>query len=112
MNAIADAYDMLKLQWSALGQSPDHGVSLLTRLKARYPEVPFVFYSRKITPEDVIRVLRAGATDALRKGALKDEEVLVRLAAAQEIHLREDAQSIRARGLNVNATVVPGEWGC
>jgi DNA-binding NarL/FixJ family response regulator len=109
MKAIADAYGMLSLQWSALGQSPDHGVALLTKLKARYPEVPFVFYSRKITPEDVIRVLRAGAADAIRKSALKDQEVLVRLATAQEIHRREDTQTIRARGLNVNATVVPGE---
>jgi DNA-binding NarL/FixJ family response regulator len=109
MKAIADAYGMLKLQWSALGQSPDHGVTLLMKVKARYPEVPFVFYSRKITPEDLIRVLRAGATDAIRNGALKDEEVLSRLAAAQEIHRGEDAQSIRAQGLNVNATVVPGE---
>jgi hypothetical protein len=74
MKAIADPYGMLRLQWSALGQSPDHGVALLTELKARYPEVPFVFYSRKITPEDGIRVLRAGAADAVRKGALKDEE--------------------------------------
>ncbi len=64
---------------------------------------------RKITPEDVIRVLRLGAADAIRKGALMDEELLVRLAAAQELHRSEDAQSIRARGLNVNATVVPGE---
>ena len=44
MKAIADAYGMLRLQWGALGQSPDHGVALLTKLKARYPEVPFVFY--------------------------------------------------------------------
>jgi DNA-binding NarL/FixJ family response regulator len=109
MKAIADAYDMLRLQWSALGQSPDHGVALFTKLKARFPEVPFVFYSRKITPEDVIRVLRAGAADAIRKGALEDEELLVRLAAAQEFHRSEDAQSIRARGLNINATIVPGQ---
>lgn len=107
MKVIADAYGMLRLQWSALGQSPDHGVELLTKLRARFPEVPFVFYSRKITPEDVIRVLGAGAADAIRKGALNDEEVLVRLAAAQEIHHTEDAQGIRARGLNVNATIVP-----
>jgi DNA-binding NarL/FixJ family response regulator len=112
MKAIADAYDMLRMQWSALGQSPDHGVAMLARLKARYPDVPFVFYSRKITPEDVIRVLRAGATDAIRKSSLNDEEVLVRLAAAQELHGRRDAQTIRALGLNVNVTIVPGESGC
>jgi len=109
MEAIADAYGMLSLQWRALGQSPDHGVALLMELKARYPEVPFVFYSRKITPEDVIRVLRAGAADAIRKSALKDEDVLVRLAAAQEIYGRQDVQGIRAGGFNVNATVIPTE---
>lgn len=70
--------------------------------------MPFVFL-RKITPEDVIRVLRAGAADAIRKSALKDEEVLARLAAAQELHRRKDAQTIRALGLNVNVTIVPGE---
>jgi DNA-binding NarL/FixJ family response regulator len=109
MKAIADAYDMLRLQWSALGQSPDHGVALLKKLKSRFPDVPFVFYSRKITPEDVIRVLRAGAADAIRKSALEDEEVEARLAAAQEFHCRKDAQTIRALGLNVNVTIVPGE---
>jgi DNA-binding NarL/FixJ family response regulator len=85
MRAIGDAYNLLKLQWSALGQSPDHGVVLLRELKSRFPEVPLVFYSRKITPEDVIRVLKAGAVDAIRKDALGKHEVLARLASAQEI---------------------------
>jgi DNA-binding response OmpR family regulator len=109
MKAITDAYDMLRLQWSALGKSPDHGVALLAEMKSRCPDVPFVFYSRKITPEDVICVLRAGAADAIRKSALSDEKVLARLAAAEELHRGEDTQSIRARGFNVNATIVPGE---
>jgi DNA-binding NarL/FixJ family response regulator len=84
MKAIADAYAMLKLQWSALRQSTDYGVAVLARVKAQYPEVPFVFYSRKITPEDVIRVLKAGAIDAIQKGALTKDEVLTRLETAQE----------------------------
>jgi DNA-binding NarL/FixJ family response regulator len=109
MKAIADAYEMLRLQWSALGQSPDHGVALLGKLKSRFPDVPFVFYSRKITPEDVICVLRAGAADAIRKSALGNEQVLARLAAAQGFHGRKDAQTVRALGLNVNVTIVPGE---
>lgn len=104
MKAIAAAYDMLRLQWSALGQSPDNGVALLAKVKAKYPEVPFVFYSRKITPEDVIRVLKAGAMDAIRKGALDKKEVLARLEAAQAIYERHDIQSIKAQGLNVNFT--------
>lgn len=104
MKAIAAAYDMLKLQWSALGQSPDNGVALLEKVKAQFPEVPFVFYSRKITPEDVIRVLKAGAIDAIRKGALKKHEVLARLEAAQAICERRDIQNIKGQGLNVNLT--------
>lgn len=109
MKAIGEAYDMLKLQWAALGQSPDHGVALLGELKTRYPEVPFVFYSRKITPEDVIRVLQAGAVDAIRKGALGKHEVLARLASAREIWHRGAVRSIRAHGLNVNVTAISRE---
>ena len=109
MKAIGDAYAMLKLQWTALGQSPDHGVALLKEVRSQYPDTPFVFYSRKITPEDVIRVLQAGAADAIRKDALGNERVLARLTAAQEFHGRSDAQTVRALGLNVNVTIVPGE---
>jgi len=100
--AIGDAYAMLRLQWTALGQSPDHGIALLKKVKSLYPDTPFVFYSRKITPEDVIRVLQAGAVDAIRKGALKNEEVLVRLAFAQEIYRRKDVH-----GRNINVTLHP-----
>jgi DNA-binding NarL/FixJ family response regulator len=71
IKAIAEAHDMLRLQWKALGQSPDHGVAVFAKVKNYYPEVPFVFYSRKITPEDAIRVLKAGVVDAIRKGALQ-----------------------------------------
>ena len=47
MKAIGDAYAMLALQWTVLGQSPDHGVALLAKVQAQHPDVPFVFYSRK-----------------------------------------------------------------
>jgi DNA-binding NarL/FixJ family response regulator len=106
MAAITEAYTLLKKQWSGLGQSPGYGVALLTKLKARHPEVPFVFYSRKITPEDVVCVLQAGAFDAIRKGALKDEEVLARLASAREIYHRTNIRRIRAHGLNANVTTM------
>jgi DNA-binding NtrC family response regulator len=105
MGAIIQARGLLDQQWRALGQSPRNGVALLTLVKTRHPDVPFVFYSRKITPEDVIDVLRAGAVDAIRKGA-PDREVLERLANAQEICGREDIRRIRTRGFNVNATSV------
>jgi DNA-binding NarL/FixJ family response regulator len=107
MKAITAAYDLLGRQWRALGQSPENGVALLRRLKVRHPGVPVVFYSRKITPEDVVRVLRAGAVDAIRKDALERDEVLARLAAAQDILHKEDVQSTRAQGLNVNVTLIP-----
>lgn len=107
MKAISGAYEMLEMQWKALGQSPDHGIAVLTKLRNYYPDVPFVFYSRKITPEDVIRVLQCGAVDAIRKGALTNDEVLKRLATAQEIYRREDVRSIRTRGMNVSVAIIP-----
>lgn len=106
MKAIGDAYAMLKLQWTALGQSPNHGVAMLAKLHAQHPDVPFVFYSRKITPEDVIRVLQAGAAGAIRKSALKDEDVLFRLAAAQDFYRGEGAHKMRAHGFNANITLL------
>ena len=108
MRIISAAFDLLELQWKALGQDPDHGVELLAQLKALHPSVPLVFYSRKITPKDVIRVLQAGAVDAIQKGALKNEEVLARLASAYEIWHRENLRSLRAQGLNTNVAVISG----
>jgi DNA-binding NarL/FixJ family response regulator len=105
MAAILAARGLLDQQWHALGQSPQHGIALFAALKTRYPDVPFVFYSRKITPEDVIHVLRAGAVNAIRKG-VPDGEVLERLANAQELYRRDDIQAVRTRGFNVNATII------
>ena len=109
MRIIAAAYRALKLQWSALGQSPDHGVDLCRKLKNRYSNVPFVFYSRKITPEDAVRVLRAGATDAIRKGAFGKHQHLARLDKAQQIFHATDGQKLRALGMNVNLTGMSAE---
>jgi DNA-binding response OmpR family regulator len=39
------------------------------RAYPRHGGVPVAFYSRKISPEDVVRVLKAGAVDAIRKGS-------------------------------------------
>lgn len=108
MRAISAAFEMLELQWTALGQHPDHGIELLTRLKGIHPTVPLVFYSRKITPKDVIRVLQAGAVDAIQKGALENEELLLRLGHAYEVWHRADLRNYRAQGLNTNVTVVRG----
>jgi len=82
MGFILDVYSLLGRQVQSLGQSPENGVRLLEGLKERLPHVPIVFYSRKITPEDVTRVLRAGAVDAIRKGAVPPDEVRARLRRA------------------------------
>jgi CheY-like chemotaxis protein len=91
-----------------MGQSPENGIRLLEFLRAhpRYRGAPVVFYSRKITPEDVVRVLKAGAVDAIRKGFSK-EQVLQRLTRAQEIYRSEGAEEALKLGLNVNATLSP-----
>ncbi len=109
MRIIDAAYGALKLQWNTLGQSPDHGVELFKKLKNRYANVPFVFYSRKITPEDAVRVLRAGAADAIRKGAFGKHEVLARIDNAQQIFHATDGQKLRALGMNVNLTLMSAE---
>jgi DNA-binding NarL/FixJ family response regulator len=91
MRAISRASALLKLQWSSMGQSPSNGIELMATLRRRFPEVPFIFYSRKITPEDVVRVFDAGADDAIRKGAMKDDAVIRRIEAAvnKRVVLRE-----------------------
>ena len=50
-------------------------------------------------------VLRAGVIDAIRKG-MPEKEVLERLANAQEIYRRDDMHALKARGFNVNATII------
>lgn len=100
------ARDLLDRQWKAMGQSPENGIRLLAFLRAhpRYGGEPVAFYSRKISPEDVVRVLKAGAVDAIRKGSSK-EEVLQRLARAQEIYRSKGAEDVVKSGLNVNVTL-------
>lgn len=98
---------VLDAQWLALGQSPDHGIALMQHLRARHPKAPVVFYSRKITPEDVIRVLQAGAADAIRKDALMPEEIRARLRRVREIYTSSNARELHARRLNVNITLSP-----
>jgi DNA-binding NarL/FixJ family response regulator len=85
---ITYAYEeLLRPQWEALGQSPDNGIALLQQVSERFPEVPFVFYSRKINSEDAIKVLKAGAVDAIRKG-VDPKELLARLRDAQRFRGR------------------------
>jgi DNA-binding NarL/FixJ family response regulator len=88
MGLITYAYEeLLSRQWEALGQSPNNGIALLQQVSERFPEVPFVFYSRKINSEDAIQVLKVGAVDAIRKG-VDPKELLVRLRDAQRFRGR------------------------
>ena len=105
MKAMGKARDLLDRQWKALGQSPRHGIALCKKVMKHHRDVPFVFYSRKITPEDVIKVLWAGAVDAIRKGGLNPTEVRARLAVAQKLYARENVGRLRAQGLNVTITL-------
>ncbi len=107
MKCLAMARDLLDRQWQAMGQSPENGIRLLGFLRAhpRYGGVPVAFYSRKLSPEDVVRVLRAGAVDAIRKESSK-EQVLQRLARAQEIYRSKGAEDALKLGLNVNVTLL------
>ncbi|HKM82863.1 MAG TPA: hypothetical protein VJY15_18130 [Candidatus Acidoferrum sp.] len=112
MRAIGEAHDLLELQWKALGQSPQNGIDLFKKVKSLHPTVPFAFYSRKITPEDVMAVLRVGAVDAIRKGAFKDEErekkeLLTRLAGARELFRKGSVELLRQNDFNVNSTIIP-----
>lgn len=84
MECLVEAKSLLDSQWSAMGQHPKNGIELLQDLRRQFPDVPVVFYSRKITPENVIEVLQAGAVDAIRKGSLPDSKLLSRLRRAQE----------------------------
>ena len=105
MDGLGKVRAVLDAQWAALGQSPTHGVALMQRLRALYPDVPIVFYSRKITPEDVIRVLQAGAADAIRKKALTDDDVRARLRQVRDVYASAQARELRDRGLKVNVTL-------
>lgn len=88
MGLITYAYEeLLSREWEALGQSPNNGIALLEQVRERFPEVPFVFYSRKINSEDAIKVLKAGAVDAIRKG-VDPRELLARLRDAERFRGR------------------------
>jgi DNA-binding NarL/FixJ family response regulator len=97
---------LLDRQWNALKQSPKNGVKLMNRLKKLYPDVPVIFYSRKITPADVVDVMRAGAFDAIQKGSLTDERLRARLKSDIAFFRSSAAQQARKRGENFNVTML------
>jgi CheY-like chemotaxis protein len=89
---IQGAYDLLWAQCQELKQSPENGRALLATLKShsKYRNVPVAFYSRKMTVEEAVRALQAGATAVIPKvhhppGRQDREAVLHQLRAVQAL---------------------------
>jgi CheY-like chemotaxis protein len=93
--AQRDFYDLLK----SLGQSPKGGLDLAEHVKARYPGVPIVFFTRKGSLEDANEALCRGATAVLKKpdpSSRQQEATGVRntLDAAMTAHKDELVRSL------------------
>jgi CheY-like chemotaxis protein len=106
-------YELLWAQCLELQQSPSNGRALLESLRAHslYRKVPVVFYSRKVTVQEAVRALQAGAAAVIPKvssppSIQERESVLHQIKMAQSLALRgwrtRVAQWI---GLNVNITL-------
>ena len=76
------AQKMLRHWCDVLGQSPSGGIALMRLLRAKFRDVPTVFYSRKATVSDVKLALAAGALDVLIKPHRSIEN-------SEAVHLRE-----------------------
>jgi DNA-binding NarL/FixJ family response regulator len=105
MACLTNGRGLLDRQWTALRQSPKNGIALMNALRKLYPNVPVVFYSRKITPADVVNVLRAGAFDAIQKGSLTDKKLCARLESDIALSRSQEARQARQRGHNFNLTM-------
>ncbi len=112
MECLTKARQLLDMQWEALDQDPKNGLDLLhwLRTHTRFCGVPVVFYSRKITPEDVVSVLKAGAADALRKPQVMTEveknKIRKRFDRVIEFNRSRGAHTVRQLGLNANYTLL------
>jgi DNA-binding NarL/FixJ family response regulator len=109
MSCLMRGRGLLDAQWKALRQDPQNGIELMKKIERKFKDVPVVFYSRKITPKDVLDVLEAGAVDAIQKGVLNDNDLLNRLDRAPKICRDPRASELKGKGLNVNVTVFPTE---
>ena len=60
---------------SAWHQGPEGGIALAGQVHGQWPRAPIVFYTRKATPEDVLRCMRQpGVADVIRKPSGVDDE--------------------------------------
>jgi DNA-binding NarL/FixJ family response regulator len=105
MACLTNGRGLLDRQWTALRQSPKNGIALMNDLRQLHPNVPVVFYSRKISPADVVDVLRAGAFDAIQKGSLTDKKLCARLQSDIALSRSQEARQARQRGHNFNLTM-------
>jgi DNA-binding NarL/FixJ family response regulator len=105
MACLSIGRELLDRQWKAMGQSPKNGIELMRRLKELHPNVPIIFYSRKISPADVVDVMRAGAFDAIQKGSLTDERLRARLKSDIALFKSPAAGQARERREHFNVTL-------
>jgi len=74
------AQKRLKEVLDAWNQNADGGLILAEKVTADYPDTPIVFYSRKATPEDVIRCMAAKNVYSVeRKPTGKDSDNTIEL---------------------------------
>jgi len=110
---VQGAYELLWAQCQELGQSAENGRALLARLKAHaeYRKVPAVFYSRKVTVQEAVRALQAGAVSVIPKVSSpprlgEKELVLNQIKYAQSLsHGGWKVRAASLLGINVNVTL-------
>jgi CheY-like chemotaxis protein len=114
---IQETYDLLWDQCRALGQLPETGRSLLAQIlnSTSYRRVPIVFYSRKVTVEEAVRALQAGAVAVIPKPKSPPdrnakERVLAQLSAARSVRRGWRARLAGLLHLNVNLTMFSQEF--
>jgi len=84
-HTLAD--DRLRELIRAHGQGFQGGLRLMRTIKASYPQVPVVFYTRKATLAEAILAIAAGAADVVRKPTAPTDRQTRLLAARRRPRL-------------------------
>jgi len=117
---IKKGYALLWEQCRTLGQSPEGGRNLLASIRENraFDDVPIVFYSRKVTVDEAVRALQAGAFDVIQKVSTSPSggersQVLAQLNLARERYKQLVASRLSGklsrRNITVNMTMFKQE---